>query len=273
MRIYIKTDMHGIPETETDYTVWQGFQLLGFQPILYQKEEELSECRPDDLIVGGVSTVNRRMAAYGITIPEYDYPPELSEYLGRRIWSDTLGSVLEHKESWPVFVKPVKDKVFTGFRLRTERDIPRLRHAGTDEPVLCSELVDFQTEWRCFVRYGNIWDVRPYRGDWRNHYNEKVLEEAVSRYTDAPAGYAMDFGVIEDGRTLLVEINDGYALGCYGADPVQYAKLLSARWCELVGIYDECDNYHERDDWRKRRGNRYYLPVVEMEGRKWSFGK
>ena len=45
-------------------------------------------------------------------------------------------------------------------------------------------------------------------------------------------------------------------LGCYGADPVEYAKTLSARWCELVGMHDECDRYFEASDWKNRlRGN------------------
>ena len=52
----------------------------------------------------------------------------------------------------------------------------------------------------------------------------------------APAAYGLDFGVTADGRTLLVEANDGFALGCYGLDPVIYAEMLEARWCELAGL-------------------------------------
>jgi hypothetical protein len=65
--------------------------------------------------------------------------------------------------------------------------------------------------------------------------NREVIEvdgmEACA-LKECPAGYAMDFGLTEDGRTLLVEINDGFALGSYGLDPIQYAKLLSACWAE-----------------------------------------
>ena len=53
-----------------------------------------------------------------------------------------------------------------------------------------------------------------------------------------PAGRAIDLGVTSDGRTLLVEVNDGFALGSYGLDDVTYALLLSARWAELVGTED-----------------------------------
>lgn len=67
-----------------------------------------------------------------------------------------------------------------------------------------------------------------------------MVDAAVIDYKSAPAGYALDFGVTRDGRTLLVEINDGYALGCYGLQHNLYAKLLEARWAEMVGVPDEC---------------------------------
>jgi len=28
-------------------------------------------------------------------------------------------------------------------------------------------------EWRVFVRYGKILDVRPHKGDWKVHYDPK----------------------------------------------------------------------------------------------------
>ncbi|WP_312869990.1 ATP-grasp domain-containing protein [Fontibacillus panacisegetis] len=34
-----------------------------------------------------------------------------------------------------------------------------------------SEIVDFKTEWRCFIRYGQILDIRYYKGaTMRNFY-------------------------------------------------------------------------------------------------------
>lgn len=60
------------------------------------------------------------------------------------------------------------------------------------------------------------------------------MRRAVASYVDAPQGYAVDFGLARDGRTLLVEVNDGYALGAYGLEPHAYAHLLAARWYELV---------------------------------------
>lgn len=39
----------------------------------------------------------------------------------------------------------------------------------------------------------------------------------------------------------LVEVNDGFSLGSYGLWHDLYARLLSARWAELVGVSDPCD--------------------------------
>ena len=96
-----------------------------------------------------------------------------------------------------------------------EKDIPCQRYVEKGESLLCSEPVNFQTEWRAFVRYRIIWDVRSYRGNWHAHYGSNVLDNTIRAYTGTPAGYAMDFGLTEDGRTLLVEINDSFALGSY----------------------------------------------------------
>ena len=51
---------------------------------------------------------------------------------------------------------------------------------------------------------------------------------------ESTAGYALDFGVLADGRTALVEWNDGFSLGSYGLEGGLYTELILARWCELI---------------------------------------
>ncbi|MGM7644396.1 ATP-grasp domain-containing protein [Nocardia sp. JW2] len=45
----------------------------------------------------------------------------------------------------------------------------------------------------------------------------------------------MDFGVLANGDTALVEVNDGYALGAYRIAADHYTELVMARWRELLG--------------------------------------
>ena len=54
MRVFIKS-LNGIPEAETEYTAWQGFQELGFKPIFFESESELRDIRPDDHPNCGIS--------------------------------------------------------------------------------------------------------------------------------------------------------------------------------------------------------------------------
>ena len=102
MKVYIKTSQEGIPETDACFTAWQGFRALGYQPVRYRNDTELSGCRPDDLIVGRLSTILRCMENYGITVPEYDYPDELAGFLGRKIWKSTLNEALSQRNNKPV---------------------------------------------------------------------------------------------------------------------------------------------------------------------------
>ncbi len=254
MRAFIQS-AKGIPKSHNYYIAEQGFREMGFETLYFQDLKDLSACRPDDLVVGGIGAVTQKLNDYGVTIPKINYPNELQGYLGRKIWITTIDQVINDPEMRPIFVKPIREKRFTGLVLKKETDIPRLSYCEADEPVLCSEVVTFQTEWRAFVQYGKILDVRPYFGDWRKHYDPRVIECAVADYHSDPAGYAIDFGITDDGRTLMVEVNDGFSLGCYGLAALDYAKLLAARWCELVGIHDECDTLFDGYEWRKRKEN------------------
>ncbi|MCP2296618.1 protein of unknown function (DUF4343) [Nocardia amikacinitolerans] len=64
-----------------------------------------------------------------------------------------------------------------------------------------------------------------------------VVESAVAAYHRsgaAPSAYGIDFGVLANGETALVEANDGYALGAYDLAADRYTELVLRRWSELV---------------------------------------
>ena len=240
MKVYIQSYENGIPHNYNFMNAYQGFYEMGFEVVPFHDNDKFQESNKEDIIVGYVGTVRARLADFEIITPEMDYPDELQKYLGRKIWQTKMDEVNNNPNCWPVFVKPLEDKQFTGVVVRSPKDLIGCGIQGVNQDVYCSEIVKFEAEWRCFVRYGHILSVRPYKGDWRKHYDYKVIENAVKEFTSAPVGYAIDFGLTDDGRTLLIEVNDGYALGCYGLFYIDYAKLLSARWAELTETEDEC---------------------------------
>ena len=240
VKVYIQSYENGIPHNYNFMNAYQGFYEMGFEVVPFHDNDKFQESNKEDIIVGYVGTVRARLADFEIITPEMDYPDELQKYLGRKIWQTKMDEVNNNPNCWPVFVKPLEDKQFTGVVVRSPKDLIGCGIQGVNQDVYCSEIVKFEAEWRCFVRYGHILSVRPYKGDWRKHYDYKVIENAVKEFTSAPVGYAIDFGLTDDGRTLLIEVNDGYALGCYGLFYIDYAKLLSARWAELTETEDEC---------------------------------
>lgn len=239
MAVYIQCDKRGLPASHNFFTAYEGFKELGAEMYFFTDADELIQAKPEDIIIGFVQMVRYQLQQLSIPIKEVDYPEELYPYLGRRIWRSTINEVNTHPEQWPVFVKSVEDKFFTGVLVRSAGDLIGCGEVDQDVEVLCSEPVEFVTEWRCFVRYGRILDVRHYKGDWRKFLDVHIVEQAVRNFTSAPHGYAIDFGLTNEGQTLLVEVNDGYALGAYGLFHIDYAKLLAARWAELTGTEDE----------------------------------
>lgn len=238
MRVFIASKGE-IPRNVNCYAAWLGFGDMGYETQPYFAPSDLAVVTRQDIVVGGIGSCQHAMSLLGMAPPSINYPDSLDPFLGRRIWKSTINRVSADVESWPLFVKPVQDKRFTGVVVRSTKDLVGCGTSGEDADVVCSEIIDFCAEWRCFVRYGEILDVRPYRGDWRLHFDPNIIEHAVSEYKDAPAGYGIDFGVASDGRTLLIEVNDGYALGSYGLQHNLYAQLLCARWCEIMGADDE----------------------------------
>lgn len=99
-------------------------------------------------------------------------------------------------------------------------------------------MIDFKTEWRCFIRYKEILDIRRYKGDWDTKINLKTVQSAIDSFISQPNSFALDFGINENGETILVEVNDGHSLAAYGISSSHYAKFLSARWSELTQTAD-----------------------------------
>ena len=68
--------------------------------------------------------------------------------------------------------------------------------------------------------------------------DENIVLSAIDEFKNSPVSYSLDFGVTDDGKTLLVEANDTHSLGNYGLHPFQYARIISSRWAQMTGTKD-----------------------------------
>lgn len=241
MKAYIQTDKYGNYYNVNAYVANEGFQSLGWETQKYFTVDEIEDLDPESLIVGGIGNVRKRLKQFGIEKPlsEIDYPKDLEKYLGRKVCTSTIEEIIKDDQNWNIFIKPKKEtKKFVGKVIKEYKDFIGLVVKDSPTEIWCSEIVNFKTEWRCFIRYGEILDIRQYKGVWDSKLDLDVIKNAVEDFKNAPASYALDFGIDENNTMKLVEVNDGHSLGTYGISATNYAKFLSARWAELTKTKD-----------------------------------
>ncbi len=191
-------------------------------------------------VAGRLAAVERALGQLGIEPPRPDdYPVAASPWFGREIWPSTLGAARARVEDRGevLFIKPrAQVKRFTGRVFASAEDFRGLGVASPRAEVWCADVVEILTEYRAYVVDDVVVGLRHYDGDGGVMVDARVIHDVLTALaTSLPAGCALDFAVLGDGRTVLLELNDGYALGRYGLDGEAYADLLLARWTQLLG--------------------------------------
>ena len=239
MVVYIRQSKLPSEVSINKYNAQVGAYLQGEEVILYQSFSEIKQLTSDDTVVDYITETRALLKMMGLNVPVYDYPIELKEFYDRNIYEGVLGEIVNIPDNWGKFIKPkAGSKVFTGRVVNGTHDLIGIG-LPFDYPIWISEVVEFIAEWRCFVLDGQVLDARPYTGDYHAHFDASVIDEAISCWKDAPIAYGLDIGVTRDGRTLVVEVNDGYALGNYGLSPLNSINFHKARWKEMVKPYFE----------------------------------
>ena len=85
---------------------------------------------------------------------------------------------------------------------------------------LVSEVVDIRAEYRAFIYYNNILDIRRYAGCYDVNPDYGLIKEMVSEYKEAPNAYVLDVGVGEE--TFLIEIQPFVSCGLYGFNEYRF---------------------------------------------------
>lgn len=213
------------------YNTQAGFAARLHGDCLFVPFEDLEGAPHGRVPIGTVEYCRKYADIHGIALPNLDtYPEPLRRFLGRVVRRTTFALAMPDE-----FVKPLRCKAFTGGVKRTIQEA-----IDPNEPVYASDAVTFLAEWRAYVHHaGDTFTVSQYGdGEDRESPTEGILEMVLADgWVDvAPAGYALDVGMLADGRLVLVEVNDGWGLGLYrGCSPHDYLTLVSERWREISG--------------------------------------
>lgn len=233
--VFIQARETGEPMSVNCYTSWVGFTDRGCDVRKFTPEQLPSLPLDRSTIVhGGISMVQAALQRVGAPLPAYvNIPESVASFAGRDLWETTLGEIRQLRHV-PVFVKPQDEfKSFTGYVVREFRDLLYTVAFPDDYPVFAQGVVEFLSEWRVYVLHQEILGIGHYKGNPLLFPDAGRIRAMLDAYRDPIIAHSLDVGVTSTAETLLVEMNDAYALGSYGLSPNRYARMLEARWDEM----------------------------------------
>jgi hypothetical protein len=169
--------------------------------------------------------------------------PSLPErYSHRSIRLTALREAMALPDSW--FVKPAEDKCFPAGVYASGADLPATVHALPEStPVLLSEPVKWEVEYRCFVLDRQVLTHSPYvrhgalaqaaDGSWPALPGEQedALAFAAAFLADPavplPTAVVIDVGRMAGRGWAVVESNGAWGSGLYGCDPARVLRVLA----------------------------------------------
>ncbi|MGE4123989.1 MAG: ATP-grasp domain-containing protein [Pusillimonas sp.] len=211
--------------------------------------------------VGSVDFLRKAMGLVGIKLPAaLNYPKRLQKWLHREITPRRKGDLPATGE-W--FIKPaISTKTFKGgvysmeevkfidqltsehadaptSALQSRNDLELIRKLPREFPVWVASPISWQSEWRFYIHRGMIKGAARYdKGlDSAPEPEINAVRLMINDLAfDAPIAYALDIGVLENGKTALVTVNDAWALAYYPGSlaPETYLDMLRDRWIQLI---------------------------------------
>jgi hypothetical protein len=246
MKVFIQ-NINGQFANINAFTACQGFDKKGYEIRFYENDQlPLDEVTEDTVVTGGIKMVEKALGHLNKPVPQLEsIPQELAWAANRKVRTLTIKEAREELllfSNTPLFIKPITrdHKLFTGQVWKNFSDMLETAHIPNDTLVCCSNVVNFVSEYRCYILNNEVVGIKHYKGDFREFPNLSVLDVILKSYI-GPSAYGIDLGVIvsqtestSNKTTSLVEINDGFALGCYGLSPLIYATMLETRWNEMM---------------------------------------
>lgn len=207
-----------------------SYCLLSDEPYKRSGIEDVGEYQ-DCVPVGSVEFVEAYMGAHGISRPMFScYPAYVRE---KQFYKRDIVSGKKIPQEG-VFIKPMATKLFTGFVYpeTDEENLNEFLSLPDETDCWLSEPVKFVSEYRYYVQDFRIigWARYDDGPDEAPKPEAGFVFDAISRI--APATCAVDIGVLENGASAIVEINDAWAIGLYGQAlrPTKYAQFLKKGW-------------------------------------------
>ena len=208
-----------------------------FTPVRYQLPKPFQADAP--VLYGDPLFCDIVAAQLGVRLlePSDDFLVRLPDAWRKRRISLTTLTEARLWNDGPVFAKPAADKSFPATVYASGAALPGEDSVPGTTPVLLSEPVHWEVEWRLFVREGKVVTRSPYFRNGKLDFVARPEELSELRsFTKAllpeiesllPPVAVLDIGKIAGKGWAVVEANPAWASGLYGCDPRQTLIALS----------------------------------------------
>lgn len=208
-----------------------------FAPLRYQLPQGFSPDQP--VLYGDPLFCDIVAAQLGVRLlePADDFLVRLPEKWRLRHVALTTLTEARLWESGPVFAKPAADKSFPARVYASGAALPGEKAVPGTTPVLLSEPVHWEVEWRLFVCEGRVVTRSPYFRDGKldlvarpdelgelRSFTKALLPEIESLL---PPVIVLDVGKLAGKGWAVVEANPAWASGLYACDPKQALAALA----------------------------------------------
>jgi hypothetical protein len=172
--------------------------------------------------------------------PPFDWLPSLpTQYRHREIYSTTLSAARTRRE--PAFIKPAIDKSFDAKIYSSGQSLPEPDVYLETMLVLVSEPVEWEIEYRCFVRDRQILTCSLYKrngqaldeGQYQSSpadpdgvlaFSELLLGDTA---VELPPAVVIDVGYIRGRGWAVIEANPAWASGIYGCSSAAVLNVIA----------------------------------------------
>jgi hypothetical protein len=231
------------------YSAKMGAEFLGINVKVFEDSSEVPE-DPTNILVGSVEQCSKWLDMNGYGTPDAIDISIFGQYLRREVaymdMDDFTKCALEMQREGayePMFIKPAtKIKAFTGFVVDDPKMISLWSNNFTGRIQIQPVIDNIFSEYRCYISNNKIVGMKHYLGDPLLFPNAEFIRECKKKGDELNLhSYTLDFGVTEDNETLLIESNDGWAIGNYGLDPETYYLFVRNRWLQMTNIRTKMD--------------------------------
>ena len=200
-------------------------------------------------VIGNIKETSEFFKRLKIEVPKALNAFELlkdSGLIKRNYYQTTLKEFYNNGKG-PKFIKPLNNhKAFASGVIKNIKSLPILLSDYKDDwniEILVSDVIDVQSEYRIFVnnlKYDSLHKIigmKHYLGDEflipNKDYVLKVIDY-LSTIKDLPCCYTLDVGILADGSTQVIELNDAWSIGSYGLNGEEYLEFILHRWIDII---------------------------------------